>query len=170
MKEHELEQPTDRQLLDRLEQLPLEIAPGRDLWSGIEQRIEQPQRVYLRYALAAGVLLSALAVFIGMAIGPGGIQMNQPQLADVVPGDPEQTLLLQRVRADLEPMLDQQLASLDPETRQLVLDNLAIIQQAQRNIEEAMRQRPQSHLLGRQYQKLWLQEMDVYRQVGATRL
>ena len=170
MQDHELEKPVDRQLMNRLEQLPREIAPDRDLWGGIEQRISPPQRPYLRYALAAGVLLSALAVFIGTAISPGEKQMNQPQLAGAVSGDSEQVLMLQRVRADIEPMLGQQLANLDPATRQVVQDNLAIIQQAQRNIAEAMRQRPQSHLLGRQYQKLWLQEMDVYRQVGATRL
>lgn len=170
MQDHDFEQAAERQLMNQLGKLPREVAPGRDLWAGIEQRIKRPQRSYLRYALAAGVLLSGLAVFIGTAIDPAEKQMNQPQLVGVLPDTPDQALMLQQVRADLEPLLSQQLANLDPDTRQVVLDNLVIIQQAQRNIAEAMRQRPQSHLLGRHYQQLWQQEMDIYRRVSATRL
>lgn len=156
-------------LLDsRLQDLPRNIAPERDLWPSIERNIQRSQRRLLTVAIAAGVAVISIALVLNFSLQPA----TEENLA-VIPSTGKsldwmrQTADLQQMKAGLQPVLNQQLALLDPETRGVVMENLAIIEQARTKIASALQMHPQSAVLNNQYLQLWQQEMAVYRKVSS---
>jgi len=167
MPESESQSPVDTLLDRRLRELPREIAPERDLWPSIERDIQRPQRRLLPIAVAAGIAVISIALVLNFNLRP-----TEEKWAAVPPGDKslgwtQQTAELQQMKVGLQPALEQQLTLLDPETRRVVLENLAIIEQARNNITDALQIRPQSAVLSNQYLQLWQQEMAIYRRVSS---
>ena len=58
-------------LLDsRLQDLPRNIAPERDLWPSIERNIQRSQRRLLTVAIAAGVAVISIALVLNFSLQP----------------------------------------------------------------------------------------------------
>jgi len=134
MSKSESQNPVDALLDRRLQELPREIAPERDLWPSIERDIQRPQRRLLPIAVAAGIAVISIALVLNFNPRP-----TEEKWAAVPPGDKslgwmQQTAELQQMKVGLQPALEQQLSLLDPETRRVVLENLAIIEQARNNM------------------------------------
>ncbi len=163
----EIEEPADDSLLTRqLQELPRDVTPERDLWPAIEQRIQRQKWRLLSYATAAGLLVTSIVAISVLEMRPAGEQLAIGPPVTEFAGWNEQAEKLQQMRAELQPTLEQQLVQLDPQTRNVVVENLAIIEQAQSNISDALQIRPQSAALSSQYRQLWLQEMAIYRQIS----
>lgn len=126
-------------------ELPTEVQPARDLWSGIESRLAAPQlqqpphrNAWRKWAppvaLAASVALVAIGVWIGT-------QFNRPVQPPVMQsaGALIRTAMMdpgyQRHREELLRELPAKLAQLPPESQQRVGDSLKSIQQAMQSIE-----------------------------------
>lgn len=158
--------PEDQLLERQLQQLPREIEPGRDLWPGIEQSLQRPGRRLPALAAAAVMLLACAGLLVHLKYQVPGEQIaGQPAGAQVGVWE-QQSVELQKVRSGLQPVLQQQLAQMDPETRRVVLENLVIIEQARVNIRDALQQQPHNAVLSNQYQRLWRQEMAIYQRVS----
>ena len=122
-------------------------------------------------ALAATAVAAVLIVALtGLLVFDRGVPLNGE--GTTVPSGPvtesvwlRHSIQMQQIRADLQPTLEQQLALMDPATRQVVEENLAIIEQARENIHNALQISPYQSALGDRYLQLWQQEMGVVRQV-----
>jgi hypothetical protein len=143
-----------------LSDLPLEIAPARDLWPQIEQRLTSEGRPraawplplpHARYFAAAAALVAAVAV--GILIGRGLIPGHEGSVA--TPASTTQMLPAAfikdprylRERAQLLQSLNARIASLPPQSRQKVLASLATIHQSMREIQAALGREPGNALL-----------------------
>ena len=163
--------------------LSQEIAPARDLWPGIAERLDHQQapRRAFRWpvALAAGFLVAAVSALLtwGLmrepAVAPSGTQVatTQPQPAvQPVRYGPNTPLgeaqlaardeLLARFRTRLDQM--------SPETRASVVKNLAVIQRAADEIDAALAQDPASGLLTELLVSTYRKELQLYSQVAAS--
>ncbi len=156
----------DTLLIRRLLELPRDATPEQDLWPGIEQRIQRRQWRLLSYATAAGLLVISVIAISVLELRPAVEQLATGTLATESVVWAQQAEKLQQLRAELQPTLEQQLAQLDRQTRNIVVENLTVIEQAQHNISDALKIRPQSVALSSQYRQLWLQEMAIYHQVS----
>lgn len=167
-----------RALLSDTAALPAEIEPHRDLWSGISDRIEgrgssrsNPDTGWGRALLAASIVIALLGIGY-LATRPGDLPADTradlpnttpageagPQAAvDTVArptdGPLRATLIaesaLEEAKFDLRQALDEQRASLAPETREMVDRNLLIIEEAIDEIRVALEQDPANPELGR---------------------
>jgi hypothetical protein len=141
----------------RLEELARDIPPSRDLWPDIEARLSTTTRNVMRLpraprsrsrwaeltALAAMVALLSIGIWIGHVLWPVGreARLGTPT-RDLVDSrsyglsDPR----YMRVRAQLLRSLPEKLAALPPDSRTKVVASLKTIQQAMRDILDALRQ------------------------------
>lgn len=173
-------------LLGKVAALPGGIEPARDLWPGIQARIEQsvtaPQPVSnglsWPWALAAGVAVASVSVlFTWMAVrAPGD---GPAQVAALTPAPVE---ALQPVsygsysqlgpeyvetRARMLQMFNDRLATLPDETRTRVEQDLATIRQAADDIDVALAADPSSRLLNKLLLSTYQEEMRLYTRVAA---
>jgi hypothetical protein len=159
-----------------LRDLPREIAPPRDLWPELEQRLTQAARprAGLRFPLprarhlaAAAALVAAVAV--GVLIGRGQLMPTRggtgagssaitPQMLPATfIRDPRYL----RERAELLQSLNARLAALPPQSRQKVLASLATIHQSMRDIQAALGREPGNALLQELLVDTYQDEMHV---------
>lgn len=173
-----------RRVREAARALPESIEPPRDLWLGIAGRIsgEVPQvarartgrsPAWLRYAAAAAVVLAAAlgAAFLLRRPAP------PPALPEVPPAIA--ALSLQRAalrameadygraRAELLPLLEQRRDLMSPETRMLVDRNLALIDQALKEIRAAVEKDPNNRQLMELLNQTYRQEKDLMRRAAA---
>lgn len=165
-------------LLAALAELPLELEPERDLWPEIAARTvaRRPARPYrwLATGLAAGALLAVAGL---RWLSPAS---EAPEVA-VPPSAPAENALahfsetdaeLARIREELRLEVGRLSAALPPATRELVFANLATIDRAIEEIEEALAERPGDAALARTYIGYRQRQIDLLRRVNraASRL
>lgn len=176
------------ELLGRVADLPAGIAPSRDLWPGIRARIEvsaptenpAPHGLSWRWALAAAVAVASVSVlFTWLAIrGPGATHGSVPVAAtQPVPAAAVQPVSYENyarlgphyaeTRAQMLTLFRARLATLSPETRQRVEQDLATIQKAASDIDAALAKDPSSALLNNLLVSTYQDEMRLYTRVTA---
>ncbi len=144
-----------RSLRDQVASLPREIKPSRDLWPGIGSRIGRRRTAVVRplvvLAAAAGLLA---AVGLGALLGARAVRSSPVASGAGVPGvvaaswrgtDTE----LERLRGQLEELIEMRRGSLDARALAVVEENLRIIDGAIERIELAVRHDPESRALRR---------------------
>ena len=138
--------------------LPRSIEPQTDLWPEIESQLTADlpndtrsgrRRQWPILSAAAGLLLAiALGVqfsgLLGESPEPGPLQHDNP--ANLVTANLTIGSDLRQTRQELASNVYQRLADLPPETRQVVAENLATINRALDEIDEALESAPQSRL------------------------
>jgi len=169
--------------LAKAAELPKEIAPPRDLWPAIAARLTStPQRTGLRAlgwpgALAAGFLVASVSALLTWGL------MREPEPAvdaSLAAGEATTVAAITPVqygpnsalgatelatRNQLLAQFRQRLDELSPQTRQAVVNNLAIIQRAANEIDAALAQDPASGLLNELLLGAYKQELQLYSKV-----
>ena len=161
----------ESQKVSSLRDLPLDIAPTRDLWPELEARIADastrtgaetgarrrrswamPSVRPQYFAIAAALVMAvAIGIFIGRGLlsrgGPAGSAVGGATGPQALPAlfvkDPRYL----RERAQLLQSLNARLAALPPQSRQKVLASLATIHQSMRDIQAALGREPGNALL-----------------------
>jgi ferric-dicitrate binding protein FerR (iron transport regulator) len=184
-------QDGDDRKVSALAQLPQAIDPPRDLWPGIEARLngsasaapadsaQPPTRAQrnvarLRWLAAAAMVASvAVGVWIGRSVLPGSAapavsaqnsvtMPDAPTLLDAAyVKDPRYT----RQRAALLRSAQAQLATMQPASRDKVLASLAAIQHAKEDLEQALGKDPGNALLQELLVNTYQDEMRVLTDV-----
>ena len=156
----------------RLATLAERIEPERDLWPEIEAALPAPRQSFWQWRVAASGIAAAL--FIGLLIGrPVG---DRPLVADQVPtAVPHWNSELVRHASfddafmrDYEralASLSDQLNSLPPGTRDVVIGNLKIIRESINEINAAIDREPNNVQLRQLLQLAYRQEMAVVSSV-----
>lgn len=174
-----------------LRDLPEGIQPTRDLWAGIEARINAERQPSARPAdspvtrrparlpwLAAAAMIGTLAVgvWIGRSILPGAGPTQPPLVANKPttvqqPTARETSALVQAAylsdpkfratREELVKSLAARLAALPPESRAKVVDSLATIHKSMQDLEAALGKDPTNALLQELLLNTYQDEMRV---------
>ncbi len=172
-----------RALLDRAAALPRSIEPARDLWRGIEARIEAVEaggeragraRRRYRIAWAAGIaaVVIAAASIATMAIIGIGRTRTAPGMTATPAAMKVSTELAQAhaafetARVQLIAALEARRGSLSPQTLEVVDHNLGIIDEAIANIRAAMETDPGNTELPALLVAIYRQEIDLLRQAA----
>jgi len=166
-----------RALLAHAAALPAERLPSRDLWSGIEERLEGARPVRRLWSVAgwgAGLAAAAGVVLaLSATLGPGrGPASGSPAPASLVPAairteDPvaEAERAYARAAADLMAALDEERDRLPPETLAALERDLRSIDAALQEVQTALAADPVNprlnHLLASTHQK----KVEMLRQV-----
>lgn len=169
--------PDSSRRIDRVSQLPPDVAPARDLWPDIASAIamqneqthpkvesRQPSRRFGSWGLgiAAGVALLGVGFLIGRqtpdSIGPA----TQPMLA--VSFEPGESY--QKVRAAQLEQLPARLAALSPESRRQVLASLETLRRSLDDIRKALGEDPTNLLLQSMLVNTYQEEMRVLTTVN----
>jgi hypothetical protein len=167
----------DAKLLAALGDLPLEIEPERDLLPGVRGRIAA--RRFVRRSRLAG-LAAALALVAGGAfLATREARLPAPEIAAteappaVVPASAvrrtaysEPDRALEEIRLLLRQEIEAKQDRLPPATRALVFENLATIDRAIAEIEQALDAEPGNPELGRTYIAYREREIDLLRQAN----
>jgi hypothetical protein len=137
----------DSKLLAALEKLPRRVEPGRDLWPGIVQSIEQRRRPRPRpawaYAMAASLMIGVGAAGMWFALSqrdatqPGG--MAQVTAGGAAGGD-ENAYFAERAAYAAHSV--ETAPNLAPATRTVILNNLRIIETSIGQIQQALAKDP----------------------------
>lgn len=165
-----MSEPADLSLDERLARLARDIAPARDLWPGIEQRVlRSARRRRVALALAAGLVATAFALFAAFhphaPLGPDSASLRFARPLDSAgPGG----AAFMRTRAALEHSFASDLQRLPPKARARVLQDLEIIRNARDEIRGALDSNPQDPMLNELLAETWQQEMDFYANVSST--
>ena len=153
-----------------LGELPTEMEPPRDLFPRIAARLEPREQRARRWALpaAAGLLLIASLVLLARLQGLGSETDSRPPaaagpgsstIARSMPGAStiarsaygETDRALADIRRELRRTIEARKDTLPPETRELVFENLRVIDQAITDIEGALAAAPGDAQLARTY-------------------
>jgi len=167
----------DRRVDAALSSLPREVLPGRDLWAGIESRLEpRPQRrAALAWQAAAAVVLVAVsslvtASLVRRAAAPVAQAPAAAGAAQAVPAafGPSHALNgeYQEARGQLAAQLEQRLASLPPSARQKLEANLAEMHRAAEEINAALARQPGDPLLEELLLNTYQDELGVLASVN----
>jgi hypothetical protein len=152
-----------------------DISPERDLWPGIADAIDRPRRSRWAPMLAQA---AAVVLLVGASSAVTYVVVKgQPQPLTQVTPDLlfEQTSFgsrynlgpgFQDARSTLADQLDVELARLSPESRSEVERNLALVQTAIFDINEALEQDPDNMSLQAKLLKAYQDELSVLRRVG----
>jgi hypothetical protein len=160
-----------RSLDQQLSQLPQDVAPPRNLWPDIAQRIQPAQRrarPMLMAACVAGAAACLASVFTWAVLrkvaDPEGLPMVASTKAFAEPGDPKYI----KARDSLQQSFRERLALLDPTTRAKIEASLAVIRKAHEDIRQALLADPSSPVLEELWQSTWHDEIDLYDRVVET--
>ncbi len=171
-----------RAILAAARALPRDRTPPRDLWPGIAQAIgaekvvraefgpKNPRTFWLP-ALAAAAVVAAIAA--GVTMRGGGARFGGPGAgtATAVPVASGHVDLLDaeqgyaRAADELLAALAERRDSLSPETRASVERNLAVIDQALKEIRDALQKEPGNRELTRMLASTHRKKVDVLRRV-----
>lgn len=153
-----------RQLSAQLAHLPKAIEPPRDLWQGIASRLSRPapktRHPLLEISVAACVaalVSSVMFLSVGRqdAAAPAPIVAYQQLDAAY---SPLRQVSLARYNANA--------AQMDPQLRQIVEKNLAIIDNAMAEIRQALKHRPNDPALNQLLQQTYQQQLSVLAAVA----
>jgi hypothetical protein len=179
----------DERKISSLRDLPLDIAPPRDLWQGIEARLGQgardsasrdgvePERRFGRpdrmrvFAAAAVIAALVVGIWIGRAVlpvpgrPPAGVGQNASNVSLSEPGAWHAAYVMDskytRERAELVKDLEARLAALPPESRAKVLSSLQAINESKRALEAELGKDPSNALLQELLVNTYQDEMRV---------
>jgi hypothetical protein len=160
--------PDSSRRLDRVSQLPQDIAPARDLWPAIASAIEalpqQPPRRFGAWGLglAAGIALLGVGFLIGRQTPDALAPATQPMLA--VSFEPGESY--QKARAAQLEQLPARLAALSPESRRQVLASLETLRRSLDEIRKALGEDPANLLLQSMLVNTYQEEMRVLTTVN----
>lgn len=160
-REPEPPDPGERALLERARSLPREIEPGRDLWLGIRQRIEQGERerratptgwrAGLRVPAWAAAALAALLVGTGLGaglwLGTPGTPLDDPAAVQALAASLRDRDGVAQVRSHLLALLDERRGQLPPDLVATLERNLLEIDRAIAEIHLALEAHPGSPAL-----------------------
>ena len=169
----------DDKLMQAAAQLDREISPQRDLWPGIAQAIEAPQRTGWMPMLAQAAAV-ILLVGASSAITYVAVREPQPLVAQITPA-----LVFERAsfgsnhelgdefndaRNALVAEMSVELEKLVPTARAEVEANIGLIQEAIYEINQALEQEPNNTLLQQRLLSAYREELTLLRRVsGLTR-
>lgn len=151
-----------RRLRDAVADLPGEVEPGRDLWDGIQDRIAPrasttPQVRTPRWALVAVAASVILAVTLGVVVLRDAGRAPVASVPEARPDDVASVAILasydaaedefRETRDLLLAELESNRDRLDPETVEVVEDNLEIMNRAAAEIREALEHDPENRML-----------------------
>jgi hypothetical protein len=169
------EGPDSKKPVKSLRDLPQDIPPPRDLWSGIEAQL--PPRAPrargwlspLPLAGAAAVVAAlAIGIWIGRTVFPGWQAPPQvsaggqkPEAAEMMRAAYVTDPRYLRERAQLVRSLEERLAALPPESRANVLASLETIRRSMKDIEAALGRNPGNALLQELLVNTYQDEMRV---------
>jgi len=164
-----------RELRERAASLPRSMEPSRDLWPGIAARISAEKVIRGRFggrallaAAAAVVVISSVvtAYFIGRS--QAVVTVESPT---VVVAGPSEVVLASiaglgvenylATRAELLDALDARRHELSPETMNVVMENLSLIDQAMDRIAEALGEDPENDFLMKQLAGAYRRQIDL---------
>ncbi len=156
-------------------QLATEISPERDLWPGILDAIEKPQRSRWApmLAQAAAVVLlvggSSAVTYLVVADKTGPVTAVAPELVfeqasfgnnyNLGPG-------FQDARNGLRAELDVEMARMSPEAQNDIQTNLDLIHNAIVEINTALEREPDNVLLQQKLLRAYREELTLLRRVG----
>lgn len=153
----EADEPKNR--VTSLRELQQDIAPERDLWASIERSIKEdvalrarPAQLRHRWFVPFGIAAAMSFLAIGLWIGRASIDVA-PMIADrpvdgaVLPAVLEVDADYSALRARLEERAFAGLANLSDEERNKVAASLSTIQQAVKELEDALGKDPSNALL-----------------------
>lgn len=163
-----------RALLGRAAELPEEMAPGRELWSGIRDRIAvgarseaPPARTRAPYwmAAAAAVLVvatSSVTVWVLRRPATPARQAGAPsaELAALKGSEPDYI----QARKALYAALQERRSHLSPETAKVIDQNLAVMDQALRTMKNALDKDPGNRGLAVLIEATYRQEIQLLMQ------
>jgi tetratricopeptide (TPR) repeat protein len=171
-------------MVARTRALPRERTPGRDLWPEIARQLERrsPARRWVVAALPAAAALLLLAGTLGPRLwtprstgtasqtAATGASDRPGAVATTVPAvDPEAPLAeeqrYQEAVASLRAALQARRSSLSPATLEVVEHNLAVVDEALREIRRALRADPGNALLSQLLSSTNQQKVDVLQRM-----
>lgn len=157
-----------KQKIDSLQELPQDVAPARDLWPGISASLAPRRRSWaVPASLAAGLLLAAVGVLIGMQLR----QAKAPAVQQDQGAFIRAALLPDRVyetrRRELLDALPAKLDRLPPASRTRVLESLKAVQTAMRGLETELGKDGSNALLQELFIGTCQEEMRVLTSVDA---
>ena len=176
----------------RIADLPKAVDPPRDLWPGIEARLDEPNARrtpgYVWWgAVAAALCVAALLPVLLQEAPPGGDPVPTATVPAVVPESTVpgldtagQQLRLRNAavtsvepgpeyraaRAELLELLEERLAGLAPEDREIVVRNIETIRSALEEIDGALQDNPGDPLLQELMLQTYQRELDVMARVN----
>jgi anti-sigma-K factor RskA len=165
--------------------LPSSIEPDHDLWPGIEARIEDrrvvpgsfnhrtvsaTRRLWVAAAAAAILVVSAsIAYMVGLERAQTRTASTPPVETDAILAAYDgQAMDLELARNQLRSSLEQRRNELSPETWSVVMENMAVIDDAIAKIEHALADNPNDGRLNRQLATAYGWQIDLLQR--ATRL
>ena len=170
-------------MVARTRALPRERTPGRDLWPEIARQLERrsPARRWVVAALPAAAALLLVAGTLGPRLwtprstvtgsqtAASGASDRPGAVATTVPVDPEAPLAeeqrYQEAVASLRAALQARRSSLSPATLEVVEHNLAVVDEALREIRRALRADPGNALLSQLLSSTNQQKVDVLQRM-----
>ncbi len=173
----------DDELMAAARKLSAEVSPERDLWPEIEQAISEPARPLRAvwgnvWARAAAVVLlvggSSGLTYLAMTenadpmspVAGGPVLVFEPvsaRFGDIYHLGPD----YQDARRTLAAKIDDELNRLSPEERAVVENNIAVIQKAIDDINEALASDPDNALLQKLLLNSYREELDLMRRVDS---
>ena len=174
--------PPEDPLLAKAAELPKDVEPPRDLWPSIAARIAQApgqsrQRTFgWPAALAAGFVVASVSALLTWGLmrdsGPAardplaGTQAAEARLVPVNYG-PNSGLTAHELvaRDELQAQFREKFGQLKPETREVIVKNLAVIQAAADEIDAALAKDPGSGMLKGFLVGTYKQELQLYSTV-----
>jgi hypothetical protein len=176
---HEPLDSIDPTIAAALRELAPENAPPRDLFPAVRRRIERRRTVRRTLALAAAFAFCAVAGWLlrgALEVASPSIVVRSPGPANgVTPANvvgrtaySEPDRALAEIRLQLRAEIEAKKDRLPAETRALVFENLATIDRAIAEIEQALAAEPANAALGRTYIAYREREIDLLRQANRT--
>jgi hypothetical protein len=173
----------------RLERLPQELPPARDLWPEIEARL-RGQRVRWRLGIGVAAGIAALAILAVIGLGSSraprdaraltvprptgsanagaGAATHAPDATTSAATSAAHDAAYLRTQAAVERSFEQELAHLPKATQVRLRQDLEIIRNARADIRRALDAAPENPLLQQLFADTWQQEMDFYSSVAST--
>jgi len=165
-------------LLSATRSLPTSIEPDHDLWPGIKARVEDrrvvpgnfnhrpapaTRRLWMAAAAAAILVISVSVAYMA------GLERAQTQTASTTPMETNAILAayggpamdLELARNQLRSSLEHRRDELSPETWSVVMENMAVIDDAIARIEHALADNPNDGRLNRQLAVAYRRQIDL---------
>lgn len=170
-----MNEQNDDKLMQAASQLATEIAPERDLWPGIAEAIEQPQKrrwsPMFAQAAAVAMLMAASAGITWYLMQGEGAAKTEVINADMMFerasfGSRNLGPSFQDARNSLVAELDVELAKLSDEDRATIESNLTLIHSAINEMNKALEEEPDNVFLQERLLRTYREELVLLRRVG----
>jgi len=178
--------PPEDPLLAKAAELPKDVVPQRDLWPTIAARIAEagasPAKPVFRWplALAAAFLVASVSALLTWSLLRDPQQANPPVIAEAstagvefvpVRYGPNSGVSATELAARDSLLVEfkSAFATLQPETRDAIAKNLAVMQRAADEIDAALAKDPASGMLQGMLAGTYKQELNLYSTVVTAR-